>query len=67
MVTEVGRQPWVIQGILRTADAVSFVSAWQILFSIILIGLVELLCIGLWLSLFVKTMKDGPEVKGSKS
>lgn len=67
MVTEVGRQPWVIQGILRTTDAVSFVGAGQILFSIILIGLVELLCIGLWLSLFVKTMKEGPEMKGSKS
>ena len=23
MVTEVGRQPWVIQGVLRTADAVT--------------------------------------------
>jgi cytochrome d ubiquinol oxidase subunit I len=23
MVTEIGRQPWVIQGVLRTADAVT--------------------------------------------
>jgi cytochrome d ubiquinol oxidase subunit I len=67
MVTEIGRQPWVIQGLLRTADAVSIISPGQILFSIILIGLTELLCVGLWLSLIVKYMRQGPELQGGKA
>ncbi len=67
MVTEVGRQPWIIQGILKTADAVSFVNAGQILFSIILIGLTELICTVLWLSLIIKTMKEGPEFQVTKA
>jgi cytochrome bd ubiquinol oxidase subunit I len=67
LVTEVGRQPWVIQGLLRTADAVSIVNPGQILFSIILIGLIEILCIGLWLSLIVKYMRQGPELQGGKA
>jgi cytochrome bd ubiquinol oxidase subunit I len=67
MVTEVGRQPWVIQGLLKTADAVSIVNAGQILFSIILIGLIEVLCISLWLSLVVKYMRQGPEMQGGKA
>ena len=36
MVTESGRQPWIIQGILRTADAASPVSAGAVLASLIL-------------------------------
>lgn len=67
MVTEVGRQPWVIQGLLRTADAVSIVNAGQILFSIILIGVIEVLCVGLWLSLIIKYMRQGPDVQGGKA
>jgi cytochrome d ubiquinol oxidase subunit I len=61
MTTEIGRQPWIIQGLLRTEDAVSFVSAGQILFSIILIGVTELALIVLWLSLMINTLKKGPE------
>lgn len=30
MVTEQGRQPWVVTGLLRTADALSPVPAWQV-------------------------------------
>jgi cytochrome d ubiquinol oxidase subunit I len=65
MVTEIGRQPWVIHGILKTADAVSYVGAGSILFSIVLIGLTEIICIVLWLALIIKTLKEGPEFKGS--
>jgi len=35
IVTEVGRQPWVVYGVLRTADAVSPVGAGQVGFSLI--------------------------------
>jgi cytochrome d ubiquinol oxidase subunit I len=27
-VTEVGRQPWIIQGVLRTAEAVTPMPGW---------------------------------------
>ncbi len=35
MVTEVGRQPWVVYGVLRTADALSPVGAGEVAFSLI--------------------------------
>ena len=38
--TEVGRQPWTVYGVLRTADAVSPVPGGSVLFSIILFVLV---------------------------
>ena len=38
IVTEVGRQPWVITGVLRTADAVSPVGAGQV--SVTLLGFI---------------------------
>jgi cytochrome bd ubiquinol oxidase subunit I len=40
MVTEGGRQPWLAQGILRTADAISPVPAGSIAFSLLLFFLV---------------------------
>lgn len=30
MVTEIGRQPWLVHGILRTADAVGSISGAQL-------------------------------------
>lgn len=39
-VTETGRQPWVVTGILKTADAISPVSAGAVLTSLILFVLV---------------------------
>jgi cytochrome d ubiquinol oxidase subunit I len=36
VVTESGRQPWIAHGILRTADAISPVSATQVLTTLIL-------------------------------
>ena len=44
MAAEIGRQPWVVQGLLRTADGVSKnVSAGQILGSILMFGFVYLM------------------------
>lgn len=40
IVTEVGRQPWVVQGVLRTADAVSPVATGAVATSLILFGIV---------------------------
>ena len=36
MVTEVGRQPWVVQGLVRTADAVSPVTAGSVATSLLI-------------------------------
>ena len=50
MVTEIGRQPWVVYGVLRTADAVSPVTAAQVLVSLALFVLVYgvVFSIGIW-------------------
>lgn len=43
VVTESGRQPWIVQGLLRTADAVSPVPAGSVLTTLILFVLVYLI------------------------
>ncbi|HEY2164087.1 MAG TPA: cytochrome ubiquinol oxidase subunit I, partial [Gemmatimonadaceae bacterium] len=47
-VTEVGRQPWVVQGVLRTADAVTPMPGVVIpmtLFTILYIGLAAIVVV----------------------
>ena len=62
IVAEVGRQPWVVYRVMKTVDAVSItVSAGEILFSIILFGLIYLFLGALYLFLFVREVKHGPE------
>ena len=62
ITAEVGRQPWVVYRILKTADAASItVSAGEILFSIILFGLIYIFLGALYLFLFVREVKHGPE------
>jgi cytochrome d ubiquinol oxidase subunit I len=61
ITAEVGRQPWVVYGILRTREAASStVSGGEILFSIVLFGLVYLALGGLWLFLLAKKISAGP-------
>ncbi|MBK8633194.1 MAG: cytochrome ubiquinol oxidase subunit I [Saprospiraceae bacterium] len=58
---EMGRQPWVVYGLLRTSQAFSqAVSANQILFSLILFFLVYALLLFLFLYLLNKKIKHGP-------
>ncbi len=64
VATEVGRQPWVVYKVLKTADAISLtVGAGEILFSIILFGLIYILLGILYIYLMVKEVKHGPESK----
>jgi cytochrome d ubiquinol oxidase subunit I len=60
-LTEVGRQPWVVYGILKTNEAASVLEKSQVLFS--LFGLVVLYTvIGIIAAyLIVKFVKEGPE------
>ncbi|MBI1267221.1 MAG: cytochrome ubiquinol oxidase subunit I [Cryomorphaceae bacterium] len=59
---EMGRQPWVVYGLLRTSEAFSqSVSANQIVFSLVLFALVYLLLFILFIYLLNKKIKHGPD------
>ena len=64
IAAEVGRQPWIVYGLLRTADAHSAtVTAGEIGFSIILFGLIYLLLGILYVYILVREVKHGPQQK----
>ncbi|GCD77537.1 cytochrome ubiquinol oxidase subunit I [Thermaurantimonas aggregans] len=59
---EMGRQPWVVYGLLRTSEAFSKeVEANQILFSIILFFVVYAILFALFLYFLNKKIQKGPE------
>ncbi len=59
---EVGRQPWVVYGLLRTGDAVSkAVPGEQILSSIILFSVIYALLFTVWLFVLNHKIQTGPE------
>lgn len=58
---EMGRQPWIVYGLLRTSDGLSKnVQAQQVLFSLILFTLVYTTLFILFLYLLNKKIKHGP-------
>lgn len=58
---EMGRQPWVVYGLLRTSDALSSnVKSQQVVFSLILFTLVYSTLFVLFLYLLNKKIKHGP-------
>lgn len=58
---EMGRQPWVVYGLLRTSDALSeVVNAQQVLFSLIMFTLLYILLFGLFIYLLNKKIQAGP-------
>jgi cytochrome d ubiquinol oxidase subunit I len=62
MAAEIGRQPWIIYKLMKTADAASVaVSAGEIAFSLIMFCLIYLLLAVMFIKLFVKIVKEGPE------
>ncbi|MEV4055880.1 cytochrome ubiquinol oxidase subunit I [Amycolatopsis sp. NPDC049688] len=64
LVRELGRQPWLVWGKLRTADAVAGVPAGQILFSFIAFTLLFAgLAVADWV-LMARVAKRGPEPAG---
>lgn len=59
---EMGRQPWVVYGLLRTSDALSSaVTAEQVLSSLILFSLIYALLLVLFIYLLNKKIKHGPD------
>lgn len=62
IAAEVGRQPWVVYGLLRTGDAVSKpVGAGQVLASLILFGFVYLLLFALFIFVLDRKIRKGPD------
>jgi cytochrome d ubiquinol oxidase subunit I len=62
ITAEVGRQPWIIYGLMKTAAASSVVvSAGQLIFSLVMFTLVYLLLFVMFVLLLVKIIKQGPE------
>jgi len=64
---EMGRQPWVVYGMLKTSDALSkMVTANQIIFSLILFTLVYIVLFALFLFLLNKKIQHGPVDYGAR-
>jgi len=62
---EVGRQPWAVYGMLRTADAVSVVvPAGEVLASILLISAIYAVLFAAWVLVLRRIMREGPEEPG---
>lgn len=63
VAAEVGRQPWIVQGLLKTSDAFSpVVKAPAILGSIIMFGLIYLLLFVLFIYLLDHNIRQGPKM-----
>ncbi len=61
ITAEVGRQPWIIYGLMKTAKASSIVvSAGEIAFSLVMFSLIYLMLFVMFILLFVKIVKQGP-------
>jgi cytochrome d ubiquinol oxidase subunit I len=61
LLTEVGRQPWVVYGLLKTADAVSpNVSAGMVLTSLVVFTVIYGILIVIDVYLLMKSVKSGP-------
>lgn len=62
---EVGRQPWIVYGLLRTSDAVSeSLAGGQVLGSIIMFGLIYLMLFATWLMVLHHKISHGPPEPG---
>jgi len=60
VTTEVGRQPWVIYGLMRTADAVSPIGAAQVGASLAVFVVVYLIVFGAGIFYLLRLMARGP-------
>jgi cytochrome d ubiquinol oxidase subunit I len=61
VLAEVGRQPWIVYGLMRTSDAVSPVGTGEVGFTLVLMSLLYTLlgAAGIWL--MIRLAKKGPE------
>jgi len=60
--TEVGRQPWIVYGLMRTADAVSpSLTGWDVMISLIFYVVVYLIVFPAGVYVMWRIVKKGPE------
>jgi cytochrome bd ubiquinol oxidase subunit I len=57
---EIGRQPWVVYGLMRTADAHSGIGAGSVLASLVAFAIVYAVVFGAGLWFIVQIVKKGP-------
>lgn len=63
LMTEVGRQPWVVFGVMKTEDAVSpNVTFGEVMFSLISFSTMYAILAGVLIYLFVRTIKTDPSI-----
>jgi cytochrome bd ubiquinol oxidase subunit I len=67
VVAESGRQPWVVHGLMRTADAVSPVAAGLVAFSLALFIVIYLALLAAFLLYAAKLVAHGPQPEGDAS
>jgi cytochrome bd ubiquinol oxidase subunit I len=62
MAAEVGRQPWIVQGLMRTRDAVSpLLTVGQVVFSLTLFTLIYCLLFAVFIYLLNDKIQHGPD------
>jgi cytochrome bd ubiquinol oxidase subunit I len=62
MAAEVGRQPWIVQGLMRTAEGVSpLLTSGQVIFSLTLFGVIYALLFAVFVFLLNDKIQHGPE------
>lgn len=60
-VAEIGRQPWVVYGVMRTVDAASAVAASSVLSSLIVYFVTYMILFGFGSWYLFKVLRSGPE------
>jgi cytochrome bd ubiquinol oxidase subunit I len=65
ITTEAGRQPWVVYGMMRTADAVSPVTAQEVGVTLLAFVAVYLLVFGTGIYYMLKLARSVPAVSGN--
>ena len=66
IAAEIGRQPWSVYGVLRTANAASrVVPAGQVLFTLIMFGIIYLMLFCLFIYILLKLINKGMEPDNS--
>lgn len=66
-VTETGRQPFLVYGILKTADAVSRVSFWPVLTTLVLFVAVYTSVFSMGILLINKLIEKGPDAQAIRT
>jgi cytochrome d ubiquinol oxidase subunit I len=61
MFTEVGRQPWVVTGLLKTQDAVSKLGVSTLVISLSVFIALYVVITGIEVWLFARLAKQGPD------